>query len=59
MVFAEVDFLISQNPFKKLGGGLIFIDLEHMVVQLWLLTLYFIVSMFALAKMPTVTKNDA
>ena len=35
---------------------MIFIHLEHLVVQLWLLTLYFTVSMFALAKMPTVTK---
>ena len=30
-VFPEGDFLISQNPLENLGGGGIFIHLEHLV----------------------------
>ena len=41
---------------EKLGGGLIFIHLEHLVAQLWLLTLYFTVSIFVLAKCPPLQK---
>ena len=57
--FPRGRFSNFSKSVEKTWEGLIFIHLEHLDVQIWLLTLYFAVWMFALAKLPTVTKYDA